>query len=373
MARYNDIAAQKRVLVVDDDVDFALPELCTVLEEDGYHVTGANNSKEALKRLREAPFQVLLTDMKMPLMNGLELAAAASRYDPFVVPIVVTEFATMDMAIGAMRRGVFDFVPKDTGHKGIVAAVERAVSHWNLRWSRSLKDIAPAKVLLVRAPGSDRRFYGWLHERPDFEVVRVESLGEALKKLTQGDLDLVVSELYLDDSFGLATLSTLLKTAGSIPVVVIGRDVGQETASWALERGTADYLVTDGLTGPIFASRLKHAIDRHRLLNKVRDYAGEIRASSLHHLRIVEGYADPMVVLNGSQEVLFVNPAAERLYGTPVQQLVGTQYHSFPEVGQSMEFELDRADKKKCIAEMRTTKVAWEGEDTAFLVALRDV
>jgi len=99
------------VLLVDDEA-VAREGLATALRRDGLEVTTADNGEAALALLRQHDYEVLLTDVKMPGMDGLELLRRAREAWPGMEVLVVTGFATTESAVEAMRAGAFYYVSK---------------------------------------------------------------------------------------------------------------------------------------------------------------------------------------------------------------------------------------------------------------------
>ncbi|EGK72132.1 Acetoacetate metabolism regulatory protein atoC [Methyloversatilis universalis FAM5] len=99
------------VLLVDDEA-VAREGLATALRRDGLEVTTADNGEAALALLRQREYEVLLTDVKMPGMDGLELLRRAREAWPGMEVLVVTGFATTESAVEAMRAGAFYYVSK---------------------------------------------------------------------------------------------------------------------------------------------------------------------------------------------------------------------------------------------------------------------
>jgi DNA-binding NtrC family response regulator len=132
-------APTRRLLVVDDEPH--IPRLVGALLGDGYQIVEAANGLEALARLEETPFDVILTDMAMPEMDGVELIRRARRRDPDTPIVVLTGQASVETAVGAMREGAFDYLRKTAGGQELRAAVERAAQHGSLtREVRRLRD-----------------------------------------------------------------------------------------------------------------------------------------------------------------------------------------------------------------------------------------
>jgi two-component system response regulator HydG len=121
-----------RVLIVDDD-----RELCawlgTGLAAHGFATDSRTEPAEALSALREADVDVVVTDLNMRSMNGLDLCASVAASRPDVPVLVITAFGSLETAIGAIRAGAYDFITKPFELEALVLALERAVQHRHLR------------------------------------------------------------------------------------------------------------------------------------------------------------------------------------------------------------------------------------------------
>jgi two-component system response regulator HydG len=116
------------VLVVDDDK--AMCELVEAgLTQRGYRVAWKLVPEEALALLDKEDFSVLLVDIHMEGMTGLELCQAALAKRPDLVVVVMTGFGSMDHAVGAMRAGAYDFVTKPISMNALALIVDRAARH----------------------------------------------------------------------------------------------------------------------------------------------------------------------------------------------------------------------------------------------------
>jgi DNA-binding NtrC family response regulator len=99
------------ILIVDDE-ESVRESLNLWFKEDGYHVECAENAKQALSILESSVFDIILTDLKMPGMDGLELLQRIKTLNKDSVIIVMTAFATVDTAVKALKEGAFDYVTK---------------------------------------------------------------------------------------------------------------------------------------------------------------------------------------------------------------------------------------------------------------------
>jgi len=121
-----------RILIVDDE-EIALKNLRRLLEKEGHIVSTCLNPVKAAAWLAEQPFDLLLTDLKMPYMDGLELTGAAKRNSPGIEVIIITGYATVDSAIEATKIGAFHYLTKPVKPDEVRHLVGKALEHKALR------------------------------------------------------------------------------------------------------------------------------------------------------------------------------------------------------------------------------------------------
>jgi DNA-binding NtrC family response regulator len=97
------------------------------LEQDGYEVETFLNGESALARLQEKNFDVVITDLKMKGIDGLEILRTVKQLYPGTVVIMITAFANLDVAIEALRDDVHDFFPKPVKIKDLKASIQKAL------------------------------------------------------------------------------------------------------------------------------------------------------------------------------------------------------------------------------------------------------
>ena len=133
-----------KILIVDDE-----KMMCEMLEDDlkrhGFHPTCYISAEKALDALKAESFDVLLTDMNLPYMNGIELCERVVANRPDIPVIVITAFGSMETAIAAIRAGAYDFVTKPIDTEFLVLALDRAVKHHGLQEKVKLLDEALKK------------------------------------------------------------------------------------------------------------------------------------------------------------------------------------------------------------------------------------
>ncbi|MBW2182614.1 MAG: response regulator, partial [Deltaproteobacteria bacterium] len=100
-----------RILVVDDEKKMR-HILQLMLEREGFKAEQAENGKVALAMLKEKRFDLVITDLKMPEMDGMSLLDEARKIDPDFPIMVITAYGTIENAVEAMRKGAIDYITK---------------------------------------------------------------------------------------------------------------------------------------------------------------------------------------------------------------------------------------------------------------------
>ena len=118
--------SDRRILVVDDEPDMV--ENCTrILRRAGYRVLSTTDSERALALVESEHPDVLLTDLKMPGLDGMELMRRAHDMDPTLPVIMITAFGSIESAVAAIKAGAFDYLPKNFSVEDLTVDVERAL------------------------------------------------------------------------------------------------------------------------------------------------------------------------------------------------------------------------------------------------------
>jgi len=119
------------VLVVDDEKNYPLI-LSAVLEDEGFETKVANSGQEALDILERADIDLVVTDMKMPQMDGIELLARIKARDPDLPVIMMTAYGTVDKAVEAMQKGAYNYILKPFDNTQLVLYVTKAVATYRV-------------------------------------------------------------------------------------------------------------------------------------------------------------------------------------------------------------------------------------------------
>ncbi len=124
--------AKGRILVVDDEAN-ARNALAEILRDEGYAVETAADGFKALPKLRDFTPEVVLTDLKMPGMDGVELMSKVREHDPEVGVVIMTAFGAVDTAVQAMREGAADYLTKPLNADELLVVLARTLERFRLR------------------------------------------------------------------------------------------------------------------------------------------------------------------------------------------------------------------------------------------------
>jgi nitrogen regulation protein NR(I) len=120
------LPAKEQILVVDDEANLRRV-LSAQLSREGYEVHTAEDGEAALSYLKEHHIDLVITDLRMPRMNGLDLLRAALRDDPTLPVVILTAHGTVDNAVEALKTGAFDYITKPFDQDEVRMVVQKAL------------------------------------------------------------------------------------------------------------------------------------------------------------------------------------------------------------------------------------------------------
>jgi putative two-component system response regulator len=138
------------ILVVDDELQIR-EALADTLSKNGYRISTAANGLEALGLLKERKFHLLMTDISMPNMSGIELLDIASKIHPDMPIVLITGFGDVEMAKDCLQRGASDFIAKPVNIRELPIIVERNLERRRLEAQRLMEKGAQILLEAIRA------------------------------------------------------------------------------------------------------------------------------------------------------------------------------------------------------------------------------
>lgn len=124
-----------KILIIDDETDMLVMLEMLITDKTPHEVVSTNNPFEIEELLSRHNINLVITDLKMPMVDGMEVLEVVKKKDADIPVIVITAFGTLEAAEEAVHRGAYDFITKPFRKEQILVAIERA-----LEWQRIIRE-----------------------------------------------------------------------------------------------------------------------------------------------------------------------------------------------------------------------------------------
>ncbi len=138
----------EKLLIVDDEPDMLKLLTMIIREKTPYEAVSTNNPLEALDMAKKGGFDLVIADLKMPGLDGMDLLEAVKKVDEDIPVIIITAYGTVESAMETMHKGGFDFITKPFKKEQILYTIDKALKFVKLK-----KENAMLKEQLKRAAG----------------------------------------------------------------------------------------------------------------------------------------------------------------------------------------------------------------------------
>ncbi len=235
-------ATGAHLLIVDDEASH-MEALSNTLTDHGYRISGHTSANKALAAMRDQRFELLLTDLMMPEMSGIELLRFAKARDPDLVGIVMTGHGTIDSAVRAMQAGAFDYILKPFKLSVILPAISRCLSVRRLRIDKAdLEQQVRIRTAELEAANRELESFSYsvahdlrapLRSIDGFSQVIMEESGERLDDQAKENLKLVIRAAkrmreLIDDLLDLARLNRVAIELSEVDLSEMANSVCEE-------------------------------------------------------------------------------------------------------------------------------------------------
>jgi len=116
----------EKILIVDDEPDMLKLLSMNLREKTSYEITTTNNPMEAIELAKQGGFDLVISDLKMPVLDGMEIIDAVKKVDEDIPVIIITAFASVESASEAIQKGGFDFITKPFRKEQILFTIDKA-------------------------------------------------------------------------------------------------------------------------------------------------------------------------------------------------------------------------------------------------------
>ncbi|MBI5606466.1 MAG: sigma-54-dependent Fis family transcriptional regulator [Deltaproteobacteria bacterium] len=135
----------EKILIVDDEIDMLELLELIITDRTEYAVVTTNTPLEVPELLKKDSFDLLITDLRMPDIDGIELIEMVKQIDDQIPFIIITAYGTIESAVEAMRKGAFDYITKPFRQEQILLTIEKV-----MKWRRLQKENIALKAELER-------------------------------------------------------------------------------------------------------------------------------------------------------------------------------------------------------------------------------
>jgi DNA-binding NtrC family response regulator len=148
--------ATGRILIADDETSIR-EGLVDVLTDEGYQVTGAANGQDAIRAIQQSNYDVVVTDLRMPGVDGLEVLRRVRELSPQTLVLLITAYASVETAVEALRNGAHDYFLKPLIVEDVLSKIHRLIEYRRLAWEtqmlrREIDSRHPLDQMVVRSP-----------------------------------------------------------------------------------------------------------------------------------------------------------------------------------------------------------------------------
>ena len=281
------LPSENRVLVVDDDSSI-LGVIAEVLQDDGYKVTTAGSGEEAIEALKNNEFALVMTDIRLPGINGVAVLEHVKVARPRTNVIMITSHASLDMVIKALQHGAYDYLLKPFEDLSLIStAAKRAVDSFNLDLDRSQliqslkssnEELARVNEVLhglaIRDGLTDLYNHRYINEVLDKQI-EIASIEDAELSLIFVDVD---NFKKFNDAHGHQNGDVILRELSSLMREnVREKDI---VARWGGEEFVVVCPNTDRGSAAILAESLRGLIAKHPFLKGVMQSSFKITISA---------------------------------------------------------------------------------------------
>ncbi|MEP6707244.1 MAG: HD domain-containing phosphohydrolase [Pyrinomonadaceae bacterium] len=262
--------ASARILIVDDESDIR-GVLSDLLNEE-YECTEASSAAEALAQLRIADYELVISDITMPGMSGLEMIPHVKEIAPETVVVMISGMQTVESAIEALRVGAFDYLMKPFDLRQVEAGVKRALEHRDLLVAKRLYDSQLEELVELRTAELDHAL-GSLEGAYRSTLRALTAALETRDAETHGHSERVVSySLRLGREYGLT-----LEQLKSLEFGALLHDIGKIGVPDAILRKPAK------LTEEEWVRMREHPLHGQQILRGIEFLEGAARVVAQHH------------------------------------------------------------------------------------------
>ena len=226
-----------KVLLVEDD-DMARKRLKRVIEKEGYEVISAHDGLEGLELFKNERPDVVITDVKMPKIDGIEVMHRIKEMSKTTEVILITGHGDVDMAILALRDGALDYIKKPIDIDQLIMSLGRAKEKIQDRKKITVRN----SILILEDDEKTREKLGKIYIKEGYRVFTAPDGEEGLKIFSENKIDILLTDLRMPKMNGLKFISEVKKISNDCEFIVLSGFGDEADAIEAMRNGAINFI-----------------------------------------------------------------------------------------------------------------------------------
>jgi len=226
-----------RVLVIEDD-ETARKQMAKAIRKEGYEVLAAEDGRAGVDLFEKEHPEIVITDLKMPGIGGLEVMQTVKRLSPHVQVVLITAFGGVDTAILALREGVLDYLTKPLDLDQLTLVLGRA--------SEKVKEFKEVDsfptILLADDDEKTRKRLAKVLEHESWRVIQAGNGREAVNVFEREKIDIAILDIRMPEMDGLAALHEMRSASDDFEAIILTGYGDEASAIQALRDGAMNFL-----------------------------------------------------------------------------------------------------------------------------------
>lgn len=327
--------AGERILVIDDE-EIICSLLKDTLTDEGYHVETVTNGTEGLEKLLKGePFDILLTDIRMPKKDGMQVLKEAKDRVPDIITIIMTGYPSIETIRESSEYNAFDYITKPLDPDEVCECMKRSLEVRKL--SKELKTPEkPPRILIVDDMQSALFLSEGILQDEGYHAEIAQNGTEAIEKFKQKYFDVVVADLHMPGMDGIELLNNIKKLNIRTMVIIMTARPSIESAIMAFRRGAYDYITKpidpDTIINTIQRGLEKYHIEANadKLLKRIHDLRQQMLDENTSLLKerdfassVIDAIPDILIVTDEHLNIRTMNQVAMAFFGYTKEEFIG--------------------------------------------------
>jgi len=326
--------AKEKVLLVEDD-EMARRSLKRVIDKEGYETLVASDGEEGLNLFRIEKPAIVITDIRMPRIDGMEVIHTVKDISPSTEIILITAYGDYDTVILALREGALDYLKKPVDLDQLILSLGRAREKIAERRKISIK----IRLLILEDDKNTRDKLARIFEKEGYEVFTGQDGEEGIEIFSERKIDILLVDIKMPKKNGMEVLHEVKKLSKDCEIIMLTGYGDEDTAIQAMRDGAINYirkpmdldqliLATQKAVDKLHLQRaylykareleLTHEIiakitEKKELIVDLRD-GSRVKARNFT-LNLINTIPIPLVLTDEDMNVDFINKYFVRIYG----------------------------------------------------------